>query len=630
LAFKYRLHVFFAILTILPLILSGWIIQEVSGRNRKDHVDQALVATLNGATATYRGLANGARTTALMVAGRPDVEAALAKGDSKQLARLLRQLESPPFRIAARVHGKLVGRPLPPTLGDAYRARVPGSGTILVYLPYAALARQLQTPALQGDSVFLRAGGATWGPNGTRVAAAGLPAGGLGDATVGGSAIRAASSALQTGAGAPRLVVAATARSRIDDALSSIRVRTALVIALAVLIVGVLAWLLVRSLTATLRAFAASANAIAAGDFDVQVPVRGDDEFARFGRAFNDMASELERRIGELEAERRRVQDATERFGAALAASHDVPALLEIVLASAMGAARARGGRLLVADEQSGELAEQLRMGRVEAAADLLGSDPQPAALESEALAQLGPVVATEPVPVLCAPLIVDEAVVGLVTLVDPEGGVFDADAPGVVAALAGQGAVAIENARLHRLIQKQARSDPLTGLANRREFQDQLAREVERAQRFGMSVGLILLDLDDFKVVNDRYGHLAGDAALRGVAAILRAGVREIDLIARYGGEEFAIVLPHTPPSGAHRLGERLREAVSARPLRLADSLEATITVSLGVACVPRDADTPVELVAAADAALYRAKQAGKNRLVEAGGEGVAGTAPA
>ena len=412
-------------------------------------------------------------------------------------------------------------------------------------------------------------------------------------------------------------LVATTDQSKLDHAIRSIRLRTAAILLVAMIAIAILGGLLVRSLTGTLRTFAERARSIATGHFDQQVPTPGNDEFAQFGRAFNDMSAELERRIDELEDERRRVQDAVGRFGVALASTHDVTALLDVVLRSAMQVARARGGRLLVTDEVSNVLVEQLRAGETEGAAALLDSEVRaPDGVEGRALQELTPMIGGEPVHALAAPLVTEASVLGLLTLVAPEDGAFDDQAARAVGALAGQGAVAIENARLHRLIQKQARTDGLTSLANHREFQEQLAHEVERAQRFGVPVGLVLLDLDDFKMINDRYGHLAGDNVLKAVSGALRGAIRDIDQASRYGGEEFAVILPHTTVEGGARLAERLRQAIAERVASAPDGRQIRITASFGVAGLPAHAATQVELIATADAALYRAKQSGKNRV--------------
>ena len=207
--------------------------------------------------------------------------------------------------------------------------------------------------------------------------------------------------------------------------------------------------------------------------------MRGSDEFSQFGEVFNQMSSQLEQRIEELDSERRRVQEFGQRFGAALAATHDVASLLEIVVDSAVQLARAEGARLLVADEGTDVLVEQLRRGELGAAAGLLDAPVRYGeGIEGRALQTRQAVIGEEPVPLLAAPLVAEERVLGLLTLVGDPDRPFGRDDAERVGSLVGQGAVAIENARLHRLIQKQAKTDPLTQLLNRREFEEQLARE--------------------------------------------------------------------------------------------------------------------------------------------------------
>jgi diguanylate cyclase (GGDEF)-like protein len=411
--------------------------------------------------------------------------------------------------------------------------------------------------------------------------------------------------------------VALYPQRKLDDYTRSIRLRIALFMGLLLLLIGAGAALAVRALTHTLRAFADGIRAVASGRFDQRLPVHGSDEFSQFGAVFNQMSSQLEQRIDELDSERQRVQEFGQRFGAALAATHNVTSLLEIVVDSAMQLARADGARLLVADEGTDVLVEQLRRGELGAAAGLLDAPVRYGeGLEGRALQTRQAVIGDEPVPLLVAPLVAEERVLGLLTLVGHPDRPFGRDDAERVGSLVGQGAVAIENARLHRLIQKQAKTDPLTQLLNRREFEEQLAREVERAQRFGTPVGLVVLDLDDFKLINDRFGHLAGDGVLKAAAGAIRQCTREIDQPARWGGEEFAVILPHTGLDGAARLAERLRQAIGERQIPTPDGRSVRVTASFGVAALPGNGTTQVELTAAADDAVYRSKRAGKNRV--------------
>ena len=169
--------------------------------------------------------------------------------------------------------------------------------------------------------------------------------------------------------------------------------------------------------------------------------------------------------------------------------------------------------------------------------------------------------------------------------------------------------------------MQRQAVTDELTGLFNHRRFQEVMTTEVERARRYGQEMGLIMLDIDDFKRVNDTYGHLQGDLVLREVARVLRQSSREIDEPARYGGEEMAVALPQTDLEGAFQFAERVRRRIEALDLPLLDG-DGTlkVTASFGASSLGTSSgDGKDALVASADAALYRAKRSGKNRTVRA-----------
>ena len=169
------------------------------------------------------------------------------------------------------------------------------------------------------------------------------------------------------------------------------------------------------------------------------------------------------------------------------------------------------------------------------------------------------------------------------------------------------------------------ARTDPLTGVHNRRGFTEQLDHELARGARSGEPCALLIADLDHFKRVNDRFGHAAGDAALTRTAAVLQAAVRRGDVVARLGGEEFAAVLPETGAEDAHTIAERLRTELAGS--FAADELP--LTISVGLACAPADGSAAADLVDAADRALYLAKRLGRNRTVVASGA-AASRAPA
>ncbi|HLL74121.1 MAG TPA: GGDEF domain-containing protein, partial [Pyrinomonadaceae bacterium] len=156
--------------------------------------------------------------------------------------------------------------------------------------------------------------------------------------------------------------------------------------------------------------------------------------------------------------------------------------------------------------------------------------------------------------------------------------------------------------------------TDDLTKLHNARFLRQHLTAEVKRARRYGSSASALFIDLDDFKEINDRHGHLAGSHVLMEVATVILTGVRDTDVVARYGGDEFVVVLPETATEMALRVGERVREKIAFHQFTGGRGLRLRLTASIGVACFPEHAQSPQQLVAAADAAMYEAKAARKN----------------
>jgi diguanylate cyclase (GGDEF)-like protein len=193
----------------------------------------------------------------------------------------------------------------------------------------------------------------------------------------------------------------------------------------------------------------------------------------------------------------------------------------------------------------------------------------------------------------------------------------FDAAAERLATWLASQASIALENARLHHVVQVQAVTDELTGLVNRRRFMTALETETVRTSRL-RPPSLILADLDDFKRVNDRFGHPVGDELLQEFARALLDHVRDIDIPARLGGEEFAVLLPETPVDGASAVAERLQRFLAATPLLVKNGHNIHATASFGVAELV-EGEAGDELLRRADAALYRAKDEGKNQVVVA-----------
>lgn len=368
-----------------------------------------------------------------------------------------------------------------------------------------------------------------------------------------------------------------TSQAEIDSASASAQKQLLAGLIGALILIALVAYLEGRSIVRTIASLVEAANAIARGKLSQRVPVRGRDELARLGLAFNDMAGQLEERLAELESERKRLRDATTRFGAALAATHDVDQLLRVIVETAVEASGATGGTLLGHGRRSAETGDR--------------SSGQER---------------------LDFPLRAGRTDFGTLSLF---GKSFSEEERMNAASLAAHAAVALDNERLHRIVERQALVDGLTGLANRRQCEETLATEITRAERFGDPLALVVTDLDDFKDVNDAYGHAVGDLVLRDFATLLSSSVREIDLAARWGGEEFVLLLPGTDGPGARRLAERIRDALQSHLVVTPEAGPIRVTASFGVAAFP-DVRDAAGLFHAADEALYAAKRAGKNRV--------------
>ena len=558
-----------------------WGLSTVAGAGESRQVTLRQEAGLRAALALYSEQADRAQAQVERVARSRPLQRALERRDRGALRRIL--AGKPSFyvvgarglrvgaapRLAARLPvdvvagarrlGEVVATiPLCTTLVERLRRdAVLDSGDVLVLLEGAQIAAS--SPSLHGHVPVAVGRSATVRLAGTQYRAFDAPA--------------------LPGTPTARLAVL-TRKASVDaaDARARDRLLGGLLACLA--LVGVVAYLQGRSIVRNLRRFATAARGIARGSLGERVPVRGRDEFAALGDALNDMATQLEARLAELEAERARAREALARFGEALAATHDAKQLLRVVAAAAVEATSARAGRITSAD------------GAVVVTGDADADGER-----------------------LVLPLIASGERFGTLELVgDSVGKEERMNAASLVA----HAVVALENARLHGMVERQALVDGLTGLANRRAASDALHAEAARAQRLETPLSVVLADLDGFKDVNDVHGHAVGDEVLRTFAEVLRQTVRESDVAGRWGGEEFILLLPGADEEGAAQLAERIRVALADRSIHGAPGL--AVTASFGVAEYAGESNSDdLHLVVAADGALYRAKRAGKDRVVRA-----------
>ena len=567
-SFKVRLAAYFALIALVPFVAAFQGFHSLAKRSETRRVDAVLESGLRSAIAAYGAELRDTRRTATAVAHERSLQRALARRNRKQIARLIAGM--PNIRVEGP-RGLKVGHP--PTRGVSEIVSIVGPsrtlGKVIAVLPLKAqLADHLrQSAGLPPNQhlAFLEQ---------TRV-----PPGKATTVSLGGAKYRAlASDGLRDPES--RALVALVPQSAIDDAAGSIGKRLVLTMLVILLLLVLIAYLEGRSIVRTLGRLVAAANDVARGHLDRRVDVRGPEEFARLGRAFNDMADQLEARIRELDDERRRLRDATVRFGEALAATHDIGELLRVVVETAMEATGARGGAL-VRDNH-----EVVRKG-----------DPDSGVRRLEFHLSAG-----------------EESFGRLILTADS----FSKEQTETAEWFVNQARTALENAKYHRAVQRQALVDSLTGLANRRLCEAALEKEIGRADRFGEPLSLVVGDIDDFKTVNDRHGHPTGDEVLREFARALQETVREIDLAGRWGGEEFVVGLPGTDLAGGVRLAERVRAALAERTIEAPNGEPLRVTASFGVAEFDGRGGLS-ELLAAADAALYRAKRAGKDRVATA-----------
>jgi diguanylate cyclase (GGDEF)-like protein len=369
-----------------------------------------------------------------------------------------------------------------------------------------------------------------------------------------------------------------------------------------------------------------AARRLGGGDFSAKAPIEGRDEFSALGEEFNKMSDQLSARLDELARERERVQTSVRRLGEAVGSNLDRDALLGLVVATALEGVGAQGGRVAIRPIGEGPMEEAARVGGLRGLEPVL-REAESRVLRSGAFAE----VTSDGRSALAHPLVEGDEenrrVIGVVS-VARGGAPFSPPDRELFQYLTGQAALAIENVDLHETVKNESITDPLTGLSNRRRFYDTVELEVERSRRFGGRLGLLTMDVDNFKEVNDTHPlhHYQGDEVLREVARVLRESSREVDEPARLGGDEHFVVLPGTDLEGASLLAERIRGQIEALEIASVDGNgpPVRVTASFGVASLSETtdeqarvpaADAAQVLVSAADAALYEAKRAGKNR---------------
>ena len=578
-SFKFKLVVYFLLLSLLPIAAAFWGFASVAGQSETRRVDARLQAGLRASLAGYQEKVDAAQATAETLARNRAFQVDLQSHDFPALVAALR--ESSDVYVVAAGDALHVGR-RPGFAAQrqvAVFARHGFAGTVTAFVPFdTALVQGVRARSglAAADALVLVHNSRIVASSPDVVGDLPLGAGRTQTVSVSGMRYRALVGPPVGEIPGVRFAVLSP-QSLIDAANATSRNRLLLGLLVSLALVSLVAYVEGRSIVRTLRGLAEAAHAIARGSLSERVPVHGKDEFALLGTAFNDMANQLQARLDELEDERARLRDAITRFGEALAASHDVAQLLPVIVEAAVEATGATGASLAA---DGGEV--------------VVGGDP------------------AAPGERLELPITAGHETFGTLTLV---GAAFTPEQRMTASSLASHAAIALENARLHRIVERQALVDGLTGIANRRQCEEALTSEISRADRLGTPLTLVLADLDDFKAINDDHGHATGDDVLREFAAVLRATVRDSDLAGRWGGEEFLLLLPGADAVGGAQLADRVRSSLTERSFSGDGGAVVTVTCSFGVAQHTPGADER-ELFAAADRALYRAKREGKNRV--------------
>ncbi len=623
-SFRNRLALFFVVIVIVPMLAVAFLLFRLVDESAEGQAQAAIAQRHTFASALFRAERRSAEKAIEAVGVDPVFTGALQEGDIDRARRRAQQLleRRPIERIVFVQDGKAVVRvgdkhAIAPAVQRVVSSAEQDLGTLGVSVidarTYVERVRDLaglRAVVLNGDKVLASTLPA--------VDPARLPTGEGASLDVGEDEYRVQNFEDRAAFEGQKIRIFTLGDpSALEDSKTGERLFAGAILLGFFLIAIACAVLVSRTLQQQIAAFLAAARRLAGGDFSAQVPTVGHDEFAELGEEFNKMSRELARRLAELSQERGRVQDSMRRLGEAVGANLDRDALLELIVRTAVDGVGADAGRACVRTNGHGTLEERSRVG------DMMGLEHAVASVEAEAMSSGSARETTIGVATAMAnPLRRADAsdeVVGVVS-VGRTGRPFTPGDRELFNYLAGQAARSMENVDLHETTTRRSVTDELTGLNNRRAFDDALASEVERAKRFGSDLGLVLIDLDSFKRVNDLYGHPQGDLVLREVARVLRESSREIDHPARYGGEELAVVLPGTDLDGAFKRAERIREEIGQlRIPRLRGAGTVSITTSCGVAAMRPEAADPRALVQAADDALYEAKNRGRNTSVRA-----------
>ncbi|MFA5809554.1 MAG: diguanylate cyclase [Thermoleophilia bacterium] len=633
-----KLYLFFAGTVLLPLLVvtvAASVVLDRSGTETyRGRIQSGLAASsaivteqAHALDASLQGSLREADTGALIVGDEARRQETLAYVMRTTGAQGL-VLKDPTGKVIARTG--VAGGSHPPQIAASVRLAGPGGEwQITAMKPYDADALNAVFLSQGIDWALLDSGVVTIGslPEGASIQ--GIPADGNqarnGDAAgaetftsvLGEKNMIAAAVPVPASIADPAVTLLAGVPSDTVGAASTQALEVGLLMMMGVAFLAVtLGLLLARNITGPLRKLTNATAAGIEGDLGTDIDVRSRDEVGSLATSFSLMQTSIRSYISELEESRTQLLLALSYAGDILGSTTDRERLMKTTAEAARLATGATGIWVeLFSTDQPGQkaISAAVPSGFFRgSAADEAGRLVRDVA---SGKAAAGETLRFNSKEAVTYPLMYDRRALGALVAV------FDHDHPledsrkKILSLLAMQAASAVENVNFGELQRRLAITDPLTGLYNFRYLSNVLDREMSKSQRYGRNLSAAILDLDDFKKVNDTYGHQAGDELLKAVARVLMANVRQSDMVTRYGGEEFSVVFPETSKEFAIKVSEKLRRGIAA--IRLPEYPEVRVTTSIGVASYPEDSEEQTDLLMKADQALYRAKESGKNRCV-------------
>lgn len=604
---NYKLYLFFAGVVLLPLLVATVAASIVLGRSGTETYDSRINSALAAASAIVSGqeqvlageFQQALKTADVAALGGTDVNVRL-----QALTALRNRAGAQGAEIAA-ADGSVIttsgsaSAEAPPMLASS--TKLPGAGGAQWRL---TVFRELNSDSLQ--SVF-DSQGLQWGvisdssltPADTLTSTLDIPS-------------EVISKKAVIWAGVANGVVGAASNQALEIGLGLM----VLVAALA----GVMGYLMAHNITSPLRALTDAAAAGSRGDLDSRVEVRSHDEIGSLATSFNQMQDSLQKYIGDLEESRTQLLLALSYTGDILGSTSDRQRLVKTTVEAARLATGAEatwaelfesheppGYKSVSAGTPHGFFTEKTRTAIHEFCQKLAdGEEPAGELTRFSDGHQM-----------LAYPMFHDKKMLGVLAAISVEGQQLEESRKKILRSLAVQAATALQNVSTSDMQRLLSLTDPMTGLHNFRYLTSYVDREIKKSRRYGHSLTLAIVDLDDFKLVNDEYGHPVGDDLLRAVGQALESSVRSVDMVARYGGEEFAVVFPETGKTAAMGVVEKLRQAVASVTLPAYPKIK--MTASIGVASFPEDSQDRNALLMRADQALYVSKGAGKNRVTAA-----------